>query len=383
MESAFYRDTWVEVNIGHIKENVNNVKQHLDGKVHLCAVVKANAYGHGDVEVAKAALEAGADFLATAFLDEAISLRKKGIEAPILVLGAMRASDAAIAAKYKISATVYTNQWLKEADQHLDKGDLLHVHMKCDTGMNRLGFKKKEDIQQAEEWLLDCDTIQLQGIYTHFATADSLDDTFFNGQLNLFRDMVGSLSERPAFVHCSNSAASLRFQEAWYNAVRLGISMYGLSPSEEMKTVLPFELKEAFSLHSRIVHVKKIGPNESISYGATYTSSEEEWIATVPIGYADGWLRKLQGQEVLVDGRRVPIVGRMCMDQCMIKLPCYYPEGTKVTLIGHNNGAVISADEIAAKLETINYEVVCMINSRVPRLYVENGRVQSIRNPLL
>ncbi|WP_050613774.1 alanine racemase [Bacillus testis] len=383
MESTFYRDTWVEINLDHIKDNVSAVKGYLAKGVQICAVVKANAYGHGDIEVAKAAIEAGATCLATAFLDEAIALRKKGIIVPILVLGAIRAADVPIAAAYEISATVYNNEWLQEAAGNLAAEKPLRVHIKCDTGMGRLGYKHMEDIKAAEKMIMSSDCFELEGIYTHFATADELDLTYYHKQLGTFKEMVSILETKPPIVHCSNSAASLRFEEAWYNAIRLGISMYGLSPSPAIKELLPVPLKEAFSLHSRIVHVKKIKPGESVGYGATYTAAEEEWIATIPIGYADGWLRKLQGQEVLVDGQKMPIVGRICMDQCMIRLPRHYPEGTKVTLIGENNGSFISVDEIAAKLSTINYEVVCMINQRVPRVYVENEKISSIRNPLI
>ena len=183
------------------------------------------------------------------------------------------------------------------------------------------------------------------------------------------------MTRKPPYIHAANSAASLRFPEADFNAIRMGISMYGLSPSQEMLGLLPFPLKQAISLKTKIVAVKQLAKGDSVSYGATYTASEDEWIATLPIGYADGWIRKLQGQEVIVEGQRVPIVGRICMDQCMIKLPSPFPVGTEVTLIGENGNESISVDEIAAKLETINYEVTCMLGARVPTVISEKRHV--------
>ena len=195
--------------------------------------------------------------------------------------------------------------------------------------------------------------------------------------------MLSSLKKLPKIVHAANSASALRFTEPLFNAVRFGISMYGLSPSPEIKPILPYDLKEVFSLKTKIVHVKQLSRGDSVSYGATYTAQEDEWIATLPIGYADGWIRKLQGQEVLVAGEKAPIVGRICMDQCMIKLSRPLPIGTEVTLIGESQGLSISVDEIATKLDTINYEIPCMITSRVPRVYIQNNQLSHVRNPLL
>ncbi|WP_019244126.1 alanine racemase [Bacillus massilioanorexius] len=383
MNSAFYRDTWAEINLDYIYDNVSKMKSMLNEDVKLCAVVKANGYGHGDLEVAQTAIEAGADFLAVAFLDEAIILRKKGIVCPILVLGAVRASDVEMAARLHVSITVFNNDWLNEASTHIPQGLKLPIHIKCDTGMGRLGYRDASQLKAAEEIIRQTDVFMFEGIYTHFATADELDLTYFNKQYERFQEMVEQLSEKPDLVHCGNSAAALRFHKTWCNAIRYGITMYGLSPSPEIKEEIPFAIDEAFSLHTKIVHVKQIEKDDHVSYGATYTAQEKEWIATLPVGYADGWIRKLQGQEVLINGQRVPIVGRVCMDQCMIKLPSYYPVGTEVTLIGKNGNQMISIDEIARKLDTINYEVTCMINWRIPRIYKRHGQVCSTRNEIL
>ncbi|MFP7300432.1 alanine racemase [Neobacillus niacini] len=382
-QGYFYRDTWAEVDLDYILANVTSVKKLLPPKVEIIAVVKANAYGHGDFKVAESALKAGATYLAVAFMDEAIALRNKGIEAPILVLGATRPEDAALAVKYNITITVFQIEWVKAALSHLPKNKVLPVHIKLDTGMGRIGIRTKEELEAIVQILTNDDRIEMEGIYTHFATADEVDLSYFEKQKEMFHELLSVLKERPKYIHCSNSAAALRFPETNFNAIRLGIAMYGLTPSPEIEHELPFPLNEAFSLRSRLVHVKKLRKGDKVSYGATYEAKDEEWIGTIPIGYADGWIRRLQGQEVLVEGKRVPIVGRICMDQCMVKLPHEVPAGTTVTLIGRQNDEFISVNEVARKLETINYEVPCIISTRVPRLYKQGGKIVVLKNYLL
>lgn len=382
-QGFFYRDTWAEVDLDCITENVASVKKLLPENVDIIAVVKANAYGHGDVQVAESALQAGATYLAVAFMDEAIALRNKGIKAPILVLGATRPEDVELAVKLDITITVFQLEWVKAAQSYLPSDKVLSVHLKLDTGMGRIGIRTKEELSAVVQLITNDERINIEGIFTHFATADEVDLTYFEQQLKLFHDLLSVLKERPKYVHCSNSAAALRFSKANFNAVRLGIAMYGLTPSPEIEHELPLALYEAFSLRSRLVHVKKLDKGEKISYGATYETEGEEWIGTIPIGYADGWIRRLQGQEVLVEGKRVPIVGRICMDQCMVKLPHAVPVGTTVTLIGKQEDEFISVNEIARKLETINYEVPCIISTRVPRLYKQGGEIVVLKNYLL
>ncbi|MGF6952875.1 alanine racemase [Neobacillus sp. B4I6] len=382
-QGFFYRDTWAEIDLDCILANVASVKNHLPQDVNMIAVVKANAYGHGDIQVAETALEAGAAYLAVAFMDEAIALRKKGITAPILVLGAARPEDVQVAAKFNITLTVFQKEWLQDAIKHLKTEDRISFHIKVDTGMGRIGVRSLLELTAIEQIISENDQFILEGIYTHFATADELDETYFRQQLALFDSMANGLKEQPKYIHSSNSAAALRYPSAYFNAVRIGIAMYGLTPSLEMESEIPFPLREAFSLRSRLVHVKKLQKGEKVSYGATYETGEEEWIGTIPIGYADGWIRKLQGQEVLVKGTRLPIVGRICMDQCMIRLPYHVPIGTTVTLIGGDEDQFISVNEIAQKLDTINYEVPCIIANRVPRLYKKGGKIVDLKNYLL
>ncbi|MEH7112528.1 alanine racemase [Neobacillus niacini] len=382
-QGYFYRDTWAEVDLDYILSNVTSVKKLLPPKVEIIAVVKANAYGHGDFKVAESALKAGATYLAVAFMDEAIALRNKGVRAPILVLGATRPEDVELAVKFNITITVFQLDWIIAAQSYLPKEKVLPVHIKLDTGMGRIGIRTKEELAQVVELISKDGRLAIEGVFTHFATADEVDQTYLDKQLALFHDLLSVMKEQPKYIHCSNSAAALRFSKANFNAVRLGIAMYGLTPSPEIEHELPFPLKEAFSLRSRLVHVKKLDKGDKVSYGATYEAEGEEWIGTIPIGYADGWIRRLQGQEVLVEGQRVPIVGRICMDQCMVKLPHFVPVGTTVTLIGKQNNEFISVNEIAQKLETINYEVPCIISTRVPRLYKQGGKTVVLKNYLL
>ncbi|WP_316572768.1 alanine racemase [Neobacillus sp. YIM B06451] len=381
-DGFFFRDTWAEIDLGQIERNISSIRKLLPDKVEVIAVVKANAYGHGGVEVAETALAAGASYLAVAFLDEALALRKKGISAPILILGATRPEDVKVAARNKLTVTAFSYEWLEEASAHLGEYPL-SIHIKVDTGMGRIGFRDAAELKKAEELIQKDGRFKLEGVFTHFATADEAGTDYFRHQLEEFERLLETLSARPSLVHASNSAAAIRFPEARFNAIRLGIAMYGLSPSPEMKDEVPANLHEAFSLHSRIVHVKKLKKGEKVSYGATYEAAGDEWIATIPIGYADGWIRQLQGQEVLVGGKRAPIVGRICMDQCMVRLEDYAPPGTEVILIGKQGDEFVGIDEIAHNLGTINYEIPCIISNRVPRLYKKNGEMLGLRNNLL
>ncbi|WP_272512006.1 alanine racemase [Bacillus altitudinis] len=383
--NAFYRDTWAEIDLTAIKHNVSHMKDHIGQNVQLMAVVKANAYGHGDIEVARAALEAGADLLAVAFLDEAISLRNKGIKAPILVLGAVPSEYVKVAVRYNVIMTAYSIQWLREVVKVMkgQMGQPIRFHLKIDSGMNRLGVKTIEQVSEVKELVHDHSFLQLEGIFTHFATADEKDENYFGMQVDTFKTLLQPLHTDKLLIHCANSAAGLRFKDTLFNMVRFGISMYGLSPSEEIKDELPFKLEEALSLHTKLAHVKPIQKGESVSYGATYTANQDTWIGTIPIGYADGWIRKLAGTEVLVGGKRRKIAGRVCMDQFMVDLKKDIPAGEPVVLIGTQGEDKISVDEIAKRLETINYEVTCSVGYRVPRVYIEDGERVHVRNPLL
>ena len=383
MESSFYRDTWVEVDLDCISDNIKELKSRLKKEVEIVSVVKANAYGHGDFQIANAALNSGATYLAVACLDEGISLRNKGITCPILVLGASRPVNVNVAAEKQITLTVFRVDWLEKAILFLKPDAKLKLHVKLDSGMGRIGMRERQEVQMLEKLLHEDERLEFEGVFTHFATADELDLTYFNKQLESFQRMLTWFQHIPRIVHACNSAAALRFEKASFNAVRMGIAMYGLTPSIEMEERLPYPLKEAFSLHSRLIHVKKLEAGDKVSYGATYEAQGVEWIGTIPIGYADGWLRKLQQQDVLINGKRYPLVGRICMDQCMVRLDEELPVGTKVTLLGSQGNETISINEIAKRAETINYEIPCLISRRVPRIFKRQGKTIHIQNALI
>lgn len=380
----FYRDTWVEVNLDHIKENYVNIQDHLQGGTKVMAIVKANGYGHGAHQVAKHVVESGVDYLGVALLDEAIALRSYGIEVPILVLGWVAPEYASKAARYGITLTVFQNEWLQALEE---TSQPLTLHLKFDTGMNRLGINDENEAKLIINTIKQNPSLKLEGAFSHFATADELDSELVNQQMIRFSNYLSLMKKEgitPEIVHFGNSAGAIRFPEYEQQYVRVGISLYGLSPSEEMKEVLPFSLKQAFSLHSRLTHVKQIGPGDTVSYGATYEASEKEWIGTVPIGYADGWPRRYAEKgHVLVDGHYCKIVGRICMDQLLIRLPYKVDVGTKATLVGEQKGHEITVDDIAMQNDTINYEIPCLISSRVPRIYKKNNVIIETMNQIL
>lgn len=366
-----HRPTWAEIDLSAIANNIKAMQQRLHNRTRIMAVVKADAYGHGAVRVAEQALEAGASALAVALLEEALELREAGIKAPILVFGWVAPEDTPIAAANHLTLTCFQKEWLQDVAAYTFEKPL-NVHMKWDTGMGRVGIRTEEELHALLECLKGLSQVKLTGVYTHFSTADEADLTHFNEQRRRFNRLLTAFQkqwEAPVTVHTGNSAAAMRFPEHMYHYVRFGIGMYGLYPSAIVKNEQTIALQPAFSLHSRLVHVKKVAQNEPISYGATYRTPHPEWIGTVPIGYADGWARKLQGMDVLIDGQRMPITGRICMDQLMVRLDREYPVGTKVTLIGKQGDEQIGIDEVAEWLETINYEIPCMITARVPKLY--------------
>ncbi|MBC2182538.1 alanine racemase [Listeria sp. FSL L7-0233] len=367
MVTGWHRPTWIEIDRAAIRENIKNEQKQLPENVALWAVVKANAYGHGIIEVAKTAKEAGAKGFCVAILDEALALREAGFQDDfILVLGATKKEDANLAAKNQIALTVFREDWLDDLVLEAP----LRIHLKVDSGMGRLGIRSTEEAQRIETKIARNKELELEGIYTHFATADQLETSYFEQQLANFMAILTSLATRPAIVHTANSAASLLQPQIGFDAIRFGISMYGLTPSPEIKTSLPFELKPALALYTEMVHVKELAPGDSVSYGATYTATEREWVATLPIGYADGLIRHYSGFHVLVGGQLAPVIGRVCMDQTIIKLPHEFQTGSKVTIIGVDHGNTITADDAAEYLDTINYEVTCLLTERIPRKYI-------------
>lgn len=364
MISSLHRPTRALIDLEAIGHNIGAVQAHIPTGKKTFAVVKANAYGHGAVQVAQH-IRPLVDGFCVSNIDEAIELRQSGITEFILILGVIMPEEVALAKQYQITIAIASMEWLDLAVASQVDLAGLSVHLKVDSGMGRIGVRSLSEADQVIAKLheLGC---HVDGIFTHFATADEAKLDKFERQLNFFSDLVDNLAYKPDLVHASNSATSIWHSDTIFNAVRLGIVMYGLNPSGQ-ELELPYPLEPALSLESALVHVKKLEAGADIGYGATYTTSGEEYVGTVPIGYADGWTRDLQGFSVLVDGQFCPIVGRVSMDQITIRLPQKYALGTKVTLIGKNGDKTISATDLAQYKHTINYEVLCLLSDRIPR----------------
>lgn len=387
-EEYFYRDVWTEIDLDAIGENMRTFRSYLPAETKIMAVVKADAYGHGAFQVADKALREGADWLAVALLDEALELREKGITAPILVLSSFPARGITWALQQDIAMTVYQIELLEEIIRQAEAaGKKARIHIKLDTGMGRIGIRQKEKLR---EFAARCHTkwIEVEGVFTHFATADEADRTYTMEQMARYEEMVACLEEEnisPALLYTNNSAAAMFYPHKSRHIIRLGISLYGQYPSSYMKTT-GMKLRPAFQWKARLSHVKQVPAGTKISYGSTHITEKDAVIATIPVGYADGYNRQLSNRgEVLVHGQRAPIVGRVCMDQFMVDVTGIENAavGDKAVLIGCQGDEEITADEMAEWLSTINYEITCMVSRRVPRVYIENGTIVSISNKLL
>lgn len=387
-EDVYYRDTVAEVDLDAIRHNVRQFRRHLPKSVRLMAVVKADAYGHGAVPVARAALSAGADSLAVAFLDEALELRAAGVSAPILVMGYTPPRAVGEAVRNDVTLTVYSEEVVEALGcQVAREGRSVDVHVKVDTGMGRIGLLE-EDFPAFLRHFARFPRLRIGGVYTHFACADEPDKGYTHFQhrrLLRFLDQLREAGMDTPLVHCSNSAAAIALPEYRHALVRIGIGMYGYYPSEELNRRV-IRLKPALTLKTRIVRLKRPPKGTGISYGKTVTVDGSRWIATIPVGYADGLSRRLSNRgSALVKGRRVPIVGRVCMDQTMLDVTEAMPVsvGDEVVLYGRQGDEVICVDEVARLLDTISYEVTCAVGWRVPRVYLEGGKPVEVINRLM
>jgi alanine racemase len=361
--------TWVTVDLDAIK---NNVRYFLDRtSVQVMAIVKANAYGHGAVQVAQAALEAGATWCGVARATEAQELRQAGLDCPILLLGYTPEAQYEEMITRQVSMTVWDTKQIENISRVASKiNRRAKLHLNVDTGMSRLGADPKEVIGMLHE-IAAFPNIQIEGLFTHFARADETDSRPTDIQEEQFHELLANLKGagiQIPLVHAANSAASLTRPSANFDCVRVGIAMYGLQPSSERP--LPRNFRPALTWKSILSQVKLLPPGRGISYGHEYVTSRTERIGTVPVGYADGF-RRVPGNHVLVGGRKVPVVGRVTMDQIMVQLDAV-PEanaGDEVVLLGAQREQRITAEEIADRWGTINYEVTSGIAHRVPRIY--------------
>lgn len=369
------RPTWVEVDLGAIRENVAELGR-ISAPARLLAVVKADGYGHGAVPVARAALDAGAWGLGVALVEEGAALRAAGIDAPVLVLSEPPPAAASTVVREGLTPAVYTTGGIDAlAKAVADAGsEPLGVHLKVDTGMHRVGAAPAETLGLARR-VAEHAELRLDAVWTHLAVADEPDDPYTREQLARFDQVLAALDSaglRPGLVHAANSAGLLAFPESRHDLVRAGIALYGIAPAPALRDRA--RLRPALSLKARVTHVKELPAGARLSYGLRYSLAAPSWIATVPIGYADGVPRRLaaMGGEVLVRGRRRPIAGTITMDQLMVDMGADPVEvGDEVVLIGRQDGSEVTAEEWAERLDTIAYEIVCGIGPRAPRVYVD------------
>ncbi len=363
--------TWAEVDLDALAHNVRQVKAFVGEAVEVIAVVKADAYGHGMVPVARTALQAGATRLAVHRVQEGIVLRRAGIEAPILLLGYAPLDAAPLVVQYRLTPTVLTQAFVDVLNGLAPSG--FPVHVKVDTGMGRFGLLPHEVVDFLAYVRQACPNLRVEGLYTHFATADEADTTYLRQQWAAFQAVMARVQDAGFDIplkHACNSAATFALPEAHLNAVRPGIALYGMRPSLEWEAPVP--LRPVLSLKSRVARVRVLPPGSSIGYGRTYVTPRAQRVALVPVGYGDGYVRALSNKGyVLIRGKRARILGRVSMDQIVVDVDAI-PEVAmedEVVLIGAQGRERITAEEVAAWAGTINYEVTTLLQPRVARFY--------------
>lgn len=377
-----YSRVYARIDLDAIASNMEHMKQNLKPDTKIMAVIKADGYGHGAVQIAQM-LEAVSYVwgFAVATLDEAVVLRAEGIHKPILVLGCVFPDQYMEMLKHDIRMNVYTEEMAVSISQMAERENMTaYMHIKLDTGMTRLGFDINKEAVESITRIAGLNNVCMEGIFTHFAKADETDKAFTKKQIRDFVWMTEKLKENHVtfqYEHCSNSAAIIDVPEANFDLVRAGISTYGLYPSEDVCKD-NVNLKPALALKSHVAFVKEIDANTPISYGGTYLSMKSMKIATIPVGYADGYPRSLSNTGyVLIRGKKAPIVGRVCMDQFMVDVTDIdgISFGDTVTLIGKDGNETITVEELSELSGRFNYEFVCDLGKRIPRVFVKNGTV--------
>ncbi len=394
LELNLRKRCWAEIDLDAVKHNFWCIRSCIDKEKKLCCVVKANAYGHGAIWLSRIYEELGTDLLAVSNIEEAIQLRKGGITLPILILGYTPAECAKYLVEYDIMQAVYSYEYAKSLNENLlalGNDTRLSIHIKLDSGMGRIGFSCK-DVAGLNEVMAvaKMESFVLDGIFTHFAIADGGDEgeEYTKEQYAKFTGFVDALEKKGItfkLKHCSNSAGIIDFPEYALDGARAGIILYGYAPSNDMHKDLP--LKPVMSLKTVVSHVKDIEAGDSISYGCTFVADKKMRIATVPVGYADGYLRAngKNGGYMLVRGKRANIVGRVCMDQLMLDVSdidgvC---TGDIVTIIGRDGDEHIGADTIAKINGTITYEILCDVGMRVPKFYISGGEIVEVKDNIV
>lgn len=383
-----YQRVWAEVDLDAIWENMVHMKENIAENTKILAVIKTDGYGHGGVPIAKMLEQL--DFMfgyAAATYEEAHVLREAGVKKPILILGYTFPYCYEELIREEIRPAVYRRDTVEElAAAAVKVGQKAKVHIKVDTGMGRIGITPDEEGLEFVRFLIEHPELEVEGIFTHFAKSDEADKTSANHQLELFQNFIDKIQTELGITipvkHCSNSAAILEMPQANMDMVRAGITTYGLYPSEEVsKDIVP--LRAAMSLYSHIVYCKTIHSGQSVSYGGLFTAQKDTRVATIPVGYGDGYPRSLSGRGyVLIHGKRAPILGRVCMDQFMVDIS-EIPEamdGDKVTLLGMDGTERITAEELGELSGRFNYEFVCDLGKRIPRVYIQHGEITEVRD---
>ncbi len=367
---------WAEINLSALAHNLGEVRRLVGSDTEIAAVVKANAYGHGLVEAARTFLSAGADRLAVARVEEGLALRAAGIDAEILVMGFSPPFLYDAALEHRLTLTVFDPNLAEVlSDTAGRRRDTARVHLELDTGMGRLGIPVDRDVYRRVASIAFLPHLEIEGLYTHFANADRADKTHAQQQLVAFVEVVCSLGQDGIdipLLHAANSAALIDLPESRLNMVRPGIMLYGLYPSAEVDRE-QVDLRPAMTLKAQVGFVKRVPAGFCVSYGSTYTTPAPTVLATVPCGYGDGYSRRLSNRgTVLIHGKRAPVVGRVCMDYIVVDVG-HIPDvvvGDEVVIFGRQGESELHVDEVASLLDTINYEVVCAVSARVPRVYV-------------
>ncbi len=392
--SSYLRRTWAEVDIDALKHNFDVIRKNVSPAAKIMCVIKADAYGHGAVFLGKLYEKMGASRFAVSNIEEAMQLRENGITLPILILGFTPAFMAKTLAQQHISQAVFSEEYARELADYAFQDDVtVKVHIKLDTGMSRIGFmyqdteRDKDSLAQIKR-VCRLNGLEAEGIFTHFALSDEGEDGKqpTQKQFDCFTDAVSHLiTDGIHFpvIHCANSGAIMDYPATHYDCVRAGIILYGLSPSPKLEGKL--DLQPAMQIKSVIAQIKTVAPDTPVSYGATYITKQTTRIATVPIGYADGYTRSLGNRAYMtVNGQKAPVIGRVCMDQLMLDISDIdgVKVGDEVTVIGDGKNNTLSFDEAARMTGTINYELVCLVGKRVPRVYIHHGKKVGIMDSI-